>query len=42
MAAYKYPRQVNLVDELPRTATGKVLWRKAQALQDLEDSQKSS
>ena len=42
MAAYKYPREVVFVDELPRTATGKVLWRKAQAMQDLEDSQKSS
>ena len=41
MAAYKYPREVVFVDELPRTATGKVLWRKAQAMQDLEDSQKS-
>jgi long-chain acyl-CoA synthetase len=27
MAAYKYPRQVELVDELPKTVTGKVLRR---------------
>ena len=27
MAAYKYPRQVEIVDELPRTASGKVLRR---------------
>ncbi|HEY0361997.1 MAG TPA: long-chain fatty acid--CoA ligase, partial [Solirubrobacteraceae bacterium] len=27
MAAYKYPRVVELVDELPRTASGKVLRR---------------
>jgi long-chain acyl-CoA synthetase len=27
MAAYKYPRLVELVDELPRTASGKVLRR---------------
>jgi long-chain acyl-CoA synthetase len=27
MAAYKYPREVELVDELPRTASGKVLRR---------------
>lgn len=27
MAAYKYPRQVEFVDELPRTASGKVLRR---------------
>ncbi|MBQ0959811.1 AMP-binding protein [Ideonella sp. 4Y11] len=34
MAAYKVPREVALVDELPRTASGKVLWRRAQAAQD--------
>jgi fatty-acyl-CoA synthase len=38
MAAYKYPREVELVDELPRTATGKVLWRQAQAEQDQRDA----
>jgi long-chain acyl-CoA synthetase len=27
MAAYKYPRQVELVDELPKTVTGKILRR---------------
>jgi long-chain acyl-CoA synthetase len=27
MAAYKYPRQVEIVDELPKSATGKVLRR---------------
>jgi long-chain acyl-CoA synthetase len=27
MAAYKYPRVVELVDDLPRTASGKVLRR---------------
>jgi len=27
MAAYQYPRAVVLVDELPRTTTGKVLRR---------------
>jgi long-chain acyl-CoA synthetase len=27
MAAYKYPRLVEFVDELPRTASGKVLRR---------------
>ena len=25
MAAYKYPREVEIVDALPRTATGKIL-----------------
>jgi long-chain acyl-CoA synthetase len=27
MAAYKYPRQIEFVDELPRTASGKILRR---------------
>jgi acyl-coenzyme A synthetase/AMP-(fatty) acid ligase len=27
MAAYKYPRQIEFVDELPKTASGKVLRR---------------
>ena len=27
MAAYKYPRQVDIVDELPKTVTGKILRR---------------
>ncbi len=27
MAAYKYPRQVEIVDELPKTVTGKLLRR---------------
>ena len=30
MAAFKVPRIVAFVDELPRTATGKVFWRKLQ------------
>jgi fatty-acyl-CoA synthase len=34
MSAYKVPRVIELVDDLPRTATGKVLWRKAQEMQD--------
>lgn len=34
MAAYKYPRSIEFVAELPRTASGKVLWREAQASQD--------
>lgn len=27
MAAYKYPRQVELIDELPKTVTGEILRR---------------
>jgi fatty-acyl-CoA synthase len=30
MAAFKVPRIVEFVEELPRTATGKILWRKLQ------------
>jgi len=38
MAAYKVPRIVEFVDALPRTSTGKVLWRELQARQDQADS----
>jgi long-chain acyl-CoA synthetase len=31
LAAYKYPREVELVDELPKTVTGKVLRRELRA-----------
>jgi long-chain acyl-CoA synthetase len=27
MAAYKYPRMVEIIDELPKTTTGKILRR---------------
>jgi len=30
MAAFKYPRIVQFVEQLPKTATGKVFWRKLQ------------
>jgi fatty-acyl-CoA synthase len=30
MAAYKYPRMVEFVDSLPKSATGKVMWRQLQ------------
>jgi fatty-acyl-CoA synthase len=30
MAAYKVPRVVELVEQLPKTATGKILWRQLQ------------
>jgi long-chain acyl-CoA synthetase len=31
MAAYKYPRRIEIVDELPKTATGKILRRELRA-----------
>src|SRR5258706_469995 len=34
MAAFKVPRVVQFVDELPKTATGKILWRKLQLRAD--------
>jgi fatty-acyl-CoA synthase len=34
MAAYKVPRVVELVEQLPKTATGKILWRKLQEEED--------
>ena len=37
MAAYKYPRVIEFVTELPKTGTGKVFWRK---LQEMEDAKK--
>jgi fatty-acyl-CoA synthase len=33
MAAYKYPRSVEFIDELPKSGSGKILWR---ALQERE------
>ncbi|HLF23422.1 MAG TPA: long-chain fatty acid--CoA ligase [Burkholderiales bacterium] len=39
MAAYKYPRIVEFVDSLPKSATGKVQWR---ALQERETRQQAS
>ncbi len=38
MAAFKVPRIVQFVDELPKTATGKILWRKLQE----EENRKAS
>jgi fatty-acyl-CoA synthase len=30
MAAFKVPRVIEFVEQLPKTATGKILWRKLQ------------
>jgi fatty-acyl-CoA synthase len=38
MAAFKVPRILEFVDELPRTATGKIFWRKLQE----EENRKAS
>lgn len=37
MAGYKAPRLVEFVEALPKTATGKVLWREVQAQQNERD-----
>ncbi len=39
MAVYKVPRQVEFVTTLPRSATGKLMWRTLQAEQDARDTQ---
>jgi acyl-CoA synthetase (AMP-forming)/AMP-acid ligase II len=39
MAAYKCPRMVEFVDVLPKSATGKVMWR---ALQEQESAATAS
>jgi fatty-acyl-CoA synthase len=31
MAVYKAPRHVRFVDHLPKSGTGKILWRELQA-----------
>lgn len=38
MAAYKYPREVEFVDDLPRSGSGKVLWRALQAREDAREA----
>lgn len=42
MAAYKYPRIVEFVDELPLNASGKLMWRLVQAQQDERDEKKEA
>ena len=39
MAAYKYPRIVEFVDQLPLNASGKLMWRFVQANQNERDQQ---
>ena len=38
MAAFKYPRQVEFVDELPLSASGKLMWRLVQDAQDTKEA----
>jgi fatty-acyl-CoA synthase len=38
MSAYKVPRQVEFVERLPRSATGKLMWRVLQAQQDAQEA----
>jgi fatty-acyl-CoA synthase len=38
MSAFKYPRQVEFVDELPHSAAGKLMWRFVQDAQDAKDA----
>lgn len=41
MAAYKYPRTIEFAQVLPRNASGKVMWRTLQAMQDEQDTAQS-
>lgn len=42
MAAYKVPRIVEFVEALPRSGSGKVMWRELQAQQDARDREATS
>jgi fatty-acyl-CoA synthase len=42
MAAYKSPRVVEFVDSLPKSGTGKIMWRELQERQALIDKEKAS
>ncbi len=42
MAAYKVPRIVEFVETLPKTATGKLLWRELQEEQDRRDGERAA
>jgi fatty-acyl-CoA synthase len=39
MAAYKAPRQVEFVETLPKSGTGKVMWRLLQDRQKAQDDE---
>jgi fatty-acyl-CoA synthase len=39
MAAYKVPRSVEFVDSLPKTVSGKILWRELQEAEDRKSQQ---
>jgi long-chain acyl-CoA synthetase len=41
MAAYKYPRQVEIVDELPKTVTGKLLRRELREQEEAKTSERA-
>jgi len=41
LSAFKVPRLVEFVDELPKTSTGKILWRELQAEQNARDREAS-
>ncbi|MBK6714281.1 MAG: AMP-binding protein [Burkholderiales bacterium] len=42
MAVYKVPRQVEFVEQLPKSASGKLLWRLLQVEQDQRDARTES
>ena len=42
MAAYKVPRSVEFVDSLPKTGSGKILWRELQEREDRKLAQRAA
>jgi fatty-acyl-CoA synthase len=42
MAAYKSPRIVELADALPKSGTGKIMWRQLQERQDQLDTTRAT
>jgi fatty-acyl-CoA synthase len=42
MAAYKVPRSVEFVDSLPKTGSGKILWRELQEQEDRKLAQREA
>ena len=42
MAAYKIPRIIEFVDALPKSGTGKVMWRALQEAENARTSQKDA
>src|SRR5208283_321914 len=40
LAAHEFPREVEFVEELPMTATGKIMWKELRKLEEARKSKK--